>query len=157
MKSELVTKLLEESGILKTSDSKHDLQQGRPAKDHRDIENLISTLNNFSNPFQDLDAEAFLRNISAGQIINDKVDIDILSFHSKEQEVKALYMQDPKNIEKLISRNLLANCASFLASSNLKANAKKLDVANCTFNAFGKLIHMAALQKCDYERLWSIH
>ena len=148
LRSEIVGRLLESSGIIKAPDSKHDLEEGRIKKDHRDIERIISALNSFSNPFEDMDPQTPLRNISTGQTVSEGVTVDLLSFSSKGENAarkfKELYIEDPKNIEKPIPRNLINNCASAIPSSKLNREGKKLEVTKCTLDAFAKVIHMAA-------------
>jgi len=154
LRSEIVSSLFESSGMIKDPDSKHDLQPARIAKDHRDIQKIVSTLKSFSNPFADMDPKTPLRNISTGQTIDN---IDILSFSSKGEKAaekfKELYMQDPKNSEKPIPRNLVTNCECSVITRNLKKEEKKLEVAKCTLEAFGKVIHIAALQNCDVKKI----
>ncbi len=122
VRSEIVSSLLENSGTTKTPDSKHDLQEGQIEKDHRDIEKIMSALNSFSNPFENMDPHTPLRNISNGQAVNEGVTTDLLSFSSKgkntARKFKALYVEDPESIEKPIPRTLVKNCASLLHQVN---------------------------------------
>lgn len=157
VRSEIVSSLLESSGITKTPDTKHDLQEGRIKKDHRDIDKIISALNSFSNPFENLDPNTPLRNISNGQAINEVVTADLLSFSSKGENAarkfKELYVEDPKNIEKPIPRTLVKNCASSIASSQRNREEKKLVVTKCTLDAFGRILHMAAINNYNVMKV----
>ena len=117
---------------------------------------LFEDLNSFSNPFENLDPSTPLRNISNGQATNEVVTADLLSFSSKGENAarkfKELYVEDPKNIEKPIPRTLVKNCASSIASSQRNREEKKLVVTKCTLDAFGRILHMAAINNKQRTR-----
>ena len=70
----------------------------------------------------------------------------LLKGENAARTFKALYMEDPKNIEKPIPQKLLNSCTASIASSQLNREGKKLEVTKCTLGAFAKVIHMAAVQ-----------
>ena len=150
----LIGAMLDMAGLNATGDDQSHVSHSRIARDNKDLQNLLKTVDGFANPFTV--ASETLVNIQTGKAATNEITESLLNVEKIGKEKHDAFVteciNDPTRFERSIAQNRLRTFADQGARSRKAANPI-IQELRCTRDLFGRLAILAGKRKVDFEYL----
>ena len=148
----LIGAMLDMAGMNATGDDQSHVSHSRIARDNKDLQNLLKTIDGFANPFTV--ASETLVNIQTGKAATNEITESLLNVEKIGKEKHDAFVteciNDPTRFERSIAQNRLRTFAD-QGARNRKAANPIIQELRCTRDLFGRLAILAGKRKVDFE------
>ena len=134
------------------------LPSGGPASQipHSDLENLIKSLEDTMNPFQNNPKDK-LYCLSTGQAASNEMQSDLTNLEEKGvllyQEFIKECQEDPAHFERPLNKRKIKNFASDASKIKLRTKDQTIKEVCCTRDLFRRLLYLGVTQNLDLKSI----
>ena len=158
MRGAVVACLLDMAAITTKDEITQELKLYRIKRDNSDLENLIKSLEDTMNPFQN-NPEDKLYCLSTGQAASNEVQSDLTNLEEKGvllyQEFIKECQEDPTRFERPLKKRKIKNFASDTSKTKLRTKDQTIKEVRCTRDLFGRLLYLGVTQNLDLKSILS--
>lgn len=161
MRTEIVNRVLSIAGMSNDDDIKNkDLNPKRMARDATELCNLVKTIEDIKNPFDENLQKDSLFNIKTGKKVSKEAEDYLLSYIFEGEKKRDNFLdeckQNPDRFEERITKSKIINfCTESFSKSNKSKKAEEIAQAKGTRDLFARLLFIARRGEIDMCKVLS--
>jgi len=159
LRTKILSYVFDKLGLTRKEDITQDLKPNRIRKNIRDVQNIITTIEENMNPFQgDIDPN-HLFNIGSGKSASNETAEFLLHVVEKGEQQRLKFIEEcierPERFEESITRNKLMTFSNEGKRYKITGADKKLTSAEMVRDLFGSILYLSLQRKIDMEEVLS--
>jgi hypothetical protein len=153
LRTEIISEVMQDLSLDQKEDVSRDLKPNRIEKDNLDLDRLMTTIVETTNPFDDKLEKDKLFNISTGRAASEETSAFLLNVNNIGEKARIEFIEktieSPKRFEESIKRQKLKTFSSEVPKRQVIGNDNKIKAVTMMRDLFGSVLYLSLEKDID--------